>query len=144
MRNLNILARGALRKVTTDPRYIVSVRVDYDRPWTYTVVLAYKDIVLFERDMTITEKTQKEIKKKFLVTIQYVLEEEEFAEWIDFVNEFDKTPMPDYMNDEAQIYWTGLEATIVAPSLEAAQKAYEEWTGRKGDVREEDGYFYAL
>src|SRR5687768_3790663 len=124
MRNLNILARDALKEVTKNDNYRVSVRVDYDRPWTYTFVLAYKDVVLFERDMTITEKTQEEIKKKFLVTIQYVLEEEDFSEWIDFINKFDKTPMPDYMNDEAQIYWTGLEATIVAPNLEAAQKAY--------------------
>lgn len=143
MRNLNILARRALLKVTTDPRYSATVRVDFDRPWFYKFSLAYKNVILFEEDLEITEKETEAIEKKFLTTIQYVLIEEDFKEWIDFIVEFDSKALPNYANDEAQIYWTGLEATIYAPSLEAAQRAYEEWTGEKADIHVEDGYFYA-
>lgn len=144
MRNLNVLAKNALKQVTTNPLYLASVRVDYDRPWIYRFSLAYKNVILFEQDLEILEKTHEAIQQKFLNNIKYILEEEGIKEWIDFIVEFDSTVLPNYANHEAQIYWTGLEATIYAPNLEAAQRAYEEWTGEKGHVREDDqGDFYA-
>lgn len=143
MRNLNILAQNALKQVTSNRSYVASVRVDYDRPWFYKFSLAYKNVILFEQDLEIFEKTQEAIQQKFLNNIKYVLEEEDVQEWIDFITKFDSTVLPHYSNDESQIYWTGLESTIYAPNIEAAQKAYEEWTGTKGDIRAEGGYFYA-
>ena len=144
MRNLNIMAKNALKKVTTDPPYSVSVRADFDRTWTYRICIAYKDVVLHEQEMVITETTQEEIEKKFFTMIHSVLIEEGYKEWIDFLVQFDNTVLPNYMNHEAQIYWTGLEATIYAPNLAAAERAYEEWTGEKGNVKSDnEGAYYA-
>lgn len=143
MRNLNILAQSGLKKVTTDPSYSVSVRVDFDRTWTYIICIAYKDVVLHDKDMVITETTQEEIEKKFFTMIHSVLIEGGYKEWIDFLVQFDNTVLPNYMNHEAQIYWTGLEATIYAPNLTAAEKAYEEWTGEKGNIKSDnEGAYY--
>lgn len=144
MRNLNILARNALKEVTTDPLYLASVRVDYDRPWTYTFSLAYKNIILYTEDMIISEKTQEAIQQRFLIVIKYVLEEEAVKEWIDFIIKFNSTMLPDYYNDKSEIYWNGLEYVIHAPDLAEAEKAYEEMTGKKSEVnRYEDGIYYA-
>lgn len=143
MKNLNILAKNALKEVTTNPLYSVSIRVDYDRPWTYIFLLAYSDVILFEQYMTITEKTQEEIQGAFLANIKYVLEEQEYKTWIDWLVELDSTVLPNYSNDESQIYWNGLEAVIYAPDKEAAAKAYEEWTGEKTEIIEHDGVFLA-
>lgn len=143
MRNMNILARNALKEVTKDPLYSVSIRLDYDRPWTYVFVLAYKDVVLHEETLIIEERISEAIQQRFLVIIKYVLEEEEFTEWIDFITKFNSTMMPDYCNDNSEIYWNGLEYVIHAPDLVSAEQAYQEMTGKKGEVnRYEDGIYY--
>ena len=143
MRNVNILARNALKEVTKNPLYSASVRLDYDRPWTYVFVLAYKDVVLHEETMVIEERIPEAIQERFLVIIKYVLEEEEFMEWIDFTTKFNSTMLPDYCNDNSEIYWNGLEYVIHAPDLASAEQAYEEMTGSKREVnRYEDGIYF--
>ena len=73
MRNMNILATNALKKVTTDKHYSASVRVDFDSTWTYRICIAYRDVVLHEQDVVITETTQEEIEKKFFDMIHSVI-----------------------------------------------------------------------
>lgn len=143
MRNMNILARNALKEVTKDPLYSVSVRLDYDRPWIYVFSLAYKNVILYEKILEIEERKPEAIQEQFLINIKYVLEEEDFTEWIDFITKFNSTMLPDYYNDNSEIYWNGLEYVIHAPDLASAEKAYEEMTGKKVEVnRYEDGIYY--